>query len=152
MTLFDEWLSETKQLQEESFGHQLPKGGADLIEWIRINTLAATDELHEALNETGWKPWATTTHVNREAFIGEVVDALHFIGNLLAGVGCTDSELSAAYYEKMDRNAQRQSEGYTGLDKCIGCGRDGGDVRAHGGLVFPISGNKIICDECNEKG
>lgn len=134
--LFGTWIKDTKTLQEqwygknfETFTHQ------ELVEWVRINILAAEDELHEALAEISWKPWASAEFFHREAFLGEIVDVLHFIGNLLAGADITDYELNSAYSEKMERNRERQRSNYTGLDKCSVCTRAGDDVVAHGGSM-----------------
>lgn len=149
--LFGNWLEETKALQELAYGHVLPKTEIpDIVQWVVINHVSAIDELHEALNEVSWKPWASAQFVNREAFIGEIVDALHFVGNLLAGVGCTDEELSAAYAEKMTRNAKRQLEGYDGVsDKCSICRRDMGDLKAHGDKGYEEKATGIkFCELC----
>src|SRR3546814_16501718 len=34
-----------------------------LVEYIKNQVLALLDEGHEALNEVGWKPWASSRHV-----------------------------------------------------------------------------------------
>lgn len=118
-------LAEQERLQRESFGND-PKhlSGEALIDFIRWNTLALEDELHEALAETGWKPWATSKHVNREAFIAELVDAFHFFMNLMLAVDCTADELFATYLEKHKLNAERQAAGYDGvMGKCSVCKR-----------------------------
>lgn len=149
MPLFDSWLSETKELQNQYYDQNLPiLWDEKLIEFIRWNTLAAEDELHEALNEVSWKPWASAQFINREEFIGELVDALHFIGNMLAGVGCSDEELSEAYEEKMARNRARMTEGYTGLEKCSICKRSKDDVIAHGGTMISDGDFAMICNRC----
>ena len=135
-TLFGTWIKDTVDLQEEFYKpgiRNLPQG--ELEDWIRINTLAAEDELHEALQEISWKPWAKSEYFNREAFIGEIVDVLHFVANMLGAANCTDEELNAAYLEKMERNRERQRQNYTGLDKCTKCNRAADDVRAHGGVM-----------------
>src|SRR5690606_25002112 len=83
------------------------------IEFIRWNVLALTDELHEALNECGWKPWATSRHVNEEAALKELIDAWHFFMNLLWAIGgraLKDNDALAdalfnAYVAKNKRNA-----------------------------------------------
>lgn len=146
--LFGTWLEETKELQEQYYGKEYPIEGQELIDYIVINTVAAEDELHEALNEVSWKPWASANFVNREAFIGEIVDTLHFIGNMLVGVECTDLELSKAYEEKMIRNRARMTEGYTGLEKCSICKRSKDDVIAHGGNMIPDGDFSMICNHC----
>lgn len=118
-------LQSQHMLQINSFGND-PKelNMEQQIEWIRWNTLALEDELHEALAETGWKPWATSKHVNREAFVGELVDAFHFFMNLMLVVDCSAEELADRYFAKRDKNAKRQANGYDGVaGKCGVCKR-----------------------------
>lgn len=108
--------------------------------FIKDMVLACEDELHEALGEVGWKPWATSRHVNREAYVGELVDALHFFVNLCLVVGVTPHELFDRYMEKRARNAARQAAGYDGVTgKCPGCGRamDDPGVKCHRRELLP---------------
>lgn len=150
--LFGNWVKKTKYLQELAYGHSFNDfTDEELVEWVRINILAAEDELHEALGEISWKPWAKSQFFNREAFLGEIVDVLHFVGNLLAGAGITDEELNVAYHEKMERNKKRQAEGYTGLDKCILCKRAEDDIEAHLGFVMETDNGQTICGDCAHK-
>jgi len=113
------------QLQRESFGidpHRMDDETRN--QFIRDMVLAATDELHEALAEVGWKPWATSRHLNRDAFIGELVDVLHFLVNLWLAAGATAEEVETRYMEKANRNMIRQNKGYDGVwGKCTECGR-----------------------------
>lgn len=96
----------------------------DKMEYIRTQILALTDELHEAMAETGWKPWASSNHINVEAFKGELVDAWHFFMNLMLSVGMTSEELFQAYVGKNAVNHLRQDQGYDGVStKCPGCKR-----------------------------
>lgn len=91
---------------------------------IRDNVLACTDELHEALGESGWKPWASSNHLNREAFQAEMVDAWHFFMNLMLHSGMTATDLYDGYVKKNAKNLQRQADGYDGVTtKCPGCKR-----------------------------
>jgi len=131
-------------LQRESF-HTDPKNLSDQerAEWIRWNMLALHDELHEALTEVGWKPWATSHHLNREAYKGELVDAFHFFINLCLVANISAKELLDGYFAKRARNAQRQVDGYTGLDKCPGCKRAWDDIF----LVRAVTDNSIYADE-----
>lgn len=122
---FQEALDAQHQLQINSFGAD-PKGldNEAKLEWIRWNMLALMDELHEALAETGWKPWAKSKHVSRDAFVSELVDAFHFMMNLMLVVDCDADEFLAKYFEKRGINAKRQAEGYDGVaGKCRGCKR-----------------------------
>jgi dimeric dUTPase (all-alpha-NTP-PPase superfamily) len=114
-----------KKLQEESFGIDFTDlSDEERSQFIKDMVLAATDELHEALAEVGWKPWASSRHINREAFVGELVDVLHFIVNLWLAVGATPEEVEQRYQEKAEKNAKRQKEGYDGVwGKCPVCKR-----------------------------
>lgn len=114
-----------RKLQEESFGVKLDElSDEQRSQFIKDMILAATDELHEALAEVGWKPWATSRHINREAFVGELVDVLHFIVNLWLAVGATPEEVQDRYQQKADKNAKRQQDGYDGVwGKCPECKR-----------------------------
>ena len=121
-------LDAQEDLQINSYGSSpallLPDDPEAAIDFIRWNILALTDELHEALGETGWKPWATSRHVNLTAFKGELVDAFHFFMNLMLAVGMDGDELFERYHEKRAKNAKRQAEGYDGVStKCPGCKR-----------------------------
>ncbi len=147
--LFGSWIENTKYLQEEFYGHKFEDFTVqERVEWVRINILAAEDELHEALGEISWKPWASAQFFNREAYLGEIVDVLHFVANLLAGANISDEELNAAYLEKMERNRERQRAGYSGTDKCDYCKRANDDIVAHGGKVFPLDNGGFMCDDC----
>lgn len=134
-------LAELMTLQHELQTGSYPEGspivldGEARIEFIRWNVLALTDELHEMLNECGWKSWATSRHVNETAAFKELVDAFHFFMNLCMVVCPSDTALHggpvavadllvAEYKAKRQVNAQRQADGYTGLEKCPGCKRD----------------------------
>lgn len=112
-------------LQIDAYGadpRELMEG--DRIEFIRWNVLALEDELHEALAETGWKPWATSRHINTDKFHGELVDAFHFFMNLCLVSGLTAEQLLDRYAEKRAINAKRQARGYDGVDgKCPKCRR-----------------------------
>lgn len=129
MPSLDEAFSAQKSLQHSSYNTDVTNlSEEDRAEFIRWNVLALTDELHEALAEVGWKPWATSRHLNREQYKGELVDAFHFLINLCLAANITSSELLDGYFVKRERNAKRQSDGYTGLSKCPGCKRAWDDI------------------------
>jgi dimeric dUTPase (all-alpha-NTP-PPase superfamily) len=102
------------------------------VEFIRWNVLALEDELHEMLNEVGWKPWATSRHVNEDLAMKELVDAFHFFMNLMLAVApqhLSVEQLTTAfvdgYFRKRTVNAQRQEDGYDGVaGKCPSCHRE----------------------------
>lgn len=118
------------ELQRDTYGHDFEKmSDTERIEFIKTNVLALTDELHEALGEVGWKPWTTSRHINEDAYLGELVDAFHFLMNLVLVLGYKEEVISERfvdrYFLKRAVNAQRQNDGYDGVSgKCTGCGRD----------------------------
>lgn len=122
---FSDALEAQHQLQINSYGKDPASlTGEERAEFIRWNILAAEDELHEALAEVGWKPWATSRPLNYGAFKGELVDAFHFFMNLMLVAGITADEFLTAYQVKREKNAKRQIEGYDGVTgKCKDCGR-----------------------------
>lgn len=124
------WLSSTHDLQQNTYGQNLPKHGEALADYVLMNVAALLVEIGEASSEVGWKPWALPRGwLNREAFIGELVDAGHFLANMLVAVGCTDNEWETRYREKQTRNIQRQRDGYDGVSlKCHSCRRALDDV------------------------
>jgi dimeric dUTPase (all-alpha-NTP-PPase superfamily) len=105
--------------------------GDHMAEFMRWNAWAVEDELHEAMAEVGWKPWATSRHINQEAFMKEMVDAFHFFMNMLL-CGCQGwspsqiaDEFTKMYIVKNAINAQRQAKGYNGVTgKCPKCHRE----------------------------
>lgn len=125
--MFEDWLMTTRVLQRQSFGRDPAMlEGAELAEYVRWNTLAANDELMEALHEVDWKPWTVTEDGfrNRDAFVGELVDVLHFVANMLVSANCSDEELSERYRAKQQKNRERMaSKTYDGKNKCPGCQR-----------------------------
>jgi hypothetical protein len=128
-------LEEQLLLQQESFGldpRQLE--GVDRAEFVRWNVLALEDELHEAMQEIRWKPWVDESirgeWVDRDAFMCELVDAFHFLMNLMlvaesaklarnrvpasSAARYIADEFYERYMVKRVTNARRQAEGYTG--------------------------------------
>lgn len=105
------------------------------IDYVKLNVLALTDELHEALAEChGWKPWTKGEHaIDRDKYLGELTDALHFLVNLYLVVGGRADEITALFMKKNAVNHTRQDTGYTG-QKCAVCRRelDGLPVLARG--------------------
>lgn len=83
-------------------------------EAYRIYTLAAVDELMEALHEVPWKPWATRTSWDRENLGEELADAFTFLVQLCCIVGIDAEELEERYWQKSRVNVQRQASGTYG--------------------------------------
>lgn len=144
MRTFVEWLLAQYRLETESFLNDPPRLSPEQRkDFARWNAYALEDELHEATQEVAWKPWASTDHFNREAFLREMVDVLFFAGNLIlmaAEVDCFDgddgeadevairmlgAELWEMYQAKVEVNAARMREGYNGkAEKCPRCDRE----------------------------
>ncbi len=120
-----EMLAKTKQLQVEIYGsspHVWSDG--DRIEYIKEMVLAATDELHEALGEVGWKSWASSRRIDRDAYLGELIDVLFFLMDLFIVVDTRGSEVTDRYLKKLAINTTRAKGTYTGVDeKCSTCRR-----------------------------
>jgi hypothetical protein len=129
---FSKLLRMQLDLQRGSFRDPRELNDEERAEFIRWNMLALEDELHEALAEVGWKPWATDRSMNVGLFRNEMVDAIHFFMNLLL-VSCDDDEepedladdFEQRYRRKVEVNAQRQRDGYDSKSgKCSHCHRD----------------------------
>lgn len=131
-------LDRQRELQKKHYGVDVTTlSDEERAQYIRDMSLALTDELHEALNETGWKPWATSRHVNRQAYLGELIDVLHFWCNLVLITNTNEKELLDMYFAKADKNAKRQLAGYDGVaGKCTTCGRAFDDTAV---LCTPIA-------------
>lgn len=94
------------------------------IQFIKDMELALRMELGEMLDETGWKPWATSNHVNEEAMQGELADVLLFFINLCMAANASPELIAEKTFEKMQRNLDRQLAGYDGITgKCVRCKR-----------------------------
>lgn len=98
--------------------------GAERVEYIRVMTIALEDEMHEALGEVSWKPWAKAEYFNRDAFVSELIDAMHFLVNLFLVAGADELEVAMLYALKSAKNHKRQDDGYDGVStKCPICRR-----------------------------
>ena len=96
----------------------------DKMRYITEQALAVSAEVHEALNETGHKSWATSNHIKREAYVAELRDALQHLFNLMLVVGVTPQELCTKMMEKQRVNLARIRDGYDGVStKCPQCHR-----------------------------
>lgn len=94
------------------------------MEYLREQSLALIAEVHEALAETGWKSWASSMHINREAFKGELADVFCFFMNLMMVADITPAELMDATTRKIKKNHERQDNAYDGVStKCSQCKR-----------------------------
>jgi len=90
---------------------------------VQTQGLACIVEIGEALAETGWKPWASSNHINVEPFRSELIDALRFLMNLIIISGMSPEGVVHHYEESIAKTNARVDNGYTGLEKCPGCHR-----------------------------
>lgn len=116
------------QLQVDSFKITPWRlSGAERREYVAAMSLGLHDEISEALQEIAWKPWAKDDYINAKEFVGELVDAFHFLMNLALIVDPTGDAFVEAYFKKAEVNARRQAgSGYSVIEegsKCKHCGR-----------------------------
>jgi hypothetical protein len=91
---------------------------------VREQMLALVAEAAEALNEVGWKPWATSRHFNVVSFRSELIDILRFWMNLAIISGMSAEGIYQTYLSSMEKTVARLIEGYDGVTgKCPGCKR-----------------------------
>jgi hypothetical protein len=127
-----------RELQTKTYGHDFTvMSTQDRVHFIKENVLAMTDELHELLAETSWKPWAKSEFLNEEKAFSELIDAWHFMMNIMLVITPDlDSDhlanlFTSMYFMKRDVNVQRQEDGYDGQStKCPKCKRALDDVGA----------------------
>lgn len=126
MDRLDEMYHMQRELQSKINGYEIgEQTDEQRIDNIKMNVLAATAELIEVLDETGWKPWATSRHVNYDRGQQELVDVWHFFMNLMLHFNMQPHHLYERYREKYLVNVRRQEDGYDGVkEKCPQCHRD----------------------------
>lgn len=126
---FDTMMEMQRALQLKINGYDIEDQDDELrVQNIKLNVLALTAELHEALDETAWKPWATYLKsrplVSEEPFRAELIDAFHFMMNLFLHAGMTAEDVWIGYARKHGINVTRQDEGYDATtSKCPQCQR-----------------------------
>jgi len=82
---------------------------------LRDVTLKGVEEMFEALQELkNAKSHRQTDvpHLDREAFLEEIVDAMKYFYTTLKLVGITPDELHSAYLRKHDKICRRLRDGY----------------------------------------
>lgn len=155
----DQMFHEQRELQIKSYGKDPGEitDPEERIQFIKDMSLALTDEMAEFMAEIGWKPWATSRHVNEEAAQGELVDQFHFFMNLCMAVNMTPDMLFTKYMLKRQKNADRQAAGYDGVTtKCARCKRalddTGVDCETH--TADPLDPNRPNgwCGQIDEDG
>lgn len=95
-----------------------------LANYRRSMAWATVSELVEAMDETGWKPWATSRHTNREEFMDEMTDVWLFVLNMMLSVGMTADDLLERFVKKQQNARLRHYNQYDGVtSKCPKCKR-----------------------------
>lgn len=125
--MLDKMMGMQEELQRRYLSGYHPQLLPDIqrMEYVRTMHTAIIKELGEVMDECGWKPWASSNHINETAFKAELVDVFHFFMNFMLVVGMTPAELYAGYMRKNAKNHERQDKGYDGVTgKCPGCHRD----------------------------
>jgi dimeric dUTPase (all-alpha-NTP-PPase superfamily) len=127
----------------------------ELARFITWNHSALIVELGEMMQEVGWKPWASSRHVNHPQAMQEMVDAWHFFLNILLALAAMNYmsiwemaiQFENYYQEKNAKNLQRQVDGYDGVsDKCPKCQRD--TVEATTRMSQPLGDERTIYTYC----
>lgn len=114
--MLQEMIDLQAKLQSETYGKDISKlDTREKIEAYRINMMALQDELHEALNEMSWKPWAKAEYFNDDRVQQELVDAWHFFMNLMIISDMDAEKLHLRYLAKRKVNIKRQEDGYDGV-------------------------------------
>lgn len=114
--MLQEMIDLQAKLQSETYGKDISKlNTREKIEAYCINMVALQDELHEALNEMSWKPWAKAEYFNDDRVQQELVDAWHFFMNLMIISGMDAEKLHLRYLAKRKVNIKRQEDGYDGV-------------------------------------
>jgi hypothetical protein len=133
-----------QELFERSLGYDFDNMDTeDRIEFIKNTALAINAEVLEALDETGWKPWTTSWHINEAKYKAELVDVFHFFLCMMLAVNMSTAELFEGYRAKMAINIRRQQEKYDGKNKCPQCKRAYDDSA----VDCEKSTNGYYCDE-----
>lgn len=86
------------------------------VEAYRYTTLAAVDELMEALHHVPWKPWSKRELWDWEELHEELVDVFTFFVQLCHLAGLSAESLELGYFDKAKINKNRQDSGKYGID------------------------------------
>jgi hypothetical protein len=149
---FSDWIDSTRRLQEVAYGSYYEDfTDEQRADSMMMNLFAIVAETVELGQEVGWKPWSQPRGwVNREQGVREIVDIMHFAGNMLVHLKATGAELTAAYKAKQLENLQRQMAGYDTRDKCPNCHRDTSTFRTgSNGDTFCLCGALITMAPLN---
>lgn len=118
------------------------------VEYFKDMSLAGIAEIIEMMEETGWKPWSSSWHINLEAARGEWIDAWHFLMNCANTLNMDERIITHLYFEKARVNEARANGTYDGKStKCLLCKRALDDISVR---CYAPSGNTSgWCAETN---
>lgn len=148
----EEWIALQRALQIEAFGlDPVMLEGDALGEFVTWNAYALADELHELTAEIQWKPWAKQrgTIIDSSRALGEVVDIMHFLGNLILAFKIDPEHIAEAYAAKVQVNIDRQKNDYDAMSgKCPSCKRD---LKEAGTAEFMVQldGARFMVTQCD---
>lgn len=109
----------------EIFGHQkylmedvykISNDPKSRVDCYRTTTLAAVDELMEALHHVPWKPWSKREDWDINELHDELVDVFTFFVQLCHLAGMGPERLERGYFEKAKVNKDRQESGTYGVE------------------------------------
>lgn len=103
-----------KYLMEEVY--KISHDRKSQVECYRTTTLAAVDELMEALHHVPWKPWSKRELWDWEELYAELADVFTFFVQLCVLVGIDADKLKELYFQKSKINKARQDSGTYGID------------------------------------
>lgn len=103
-----------KYLMDEVY--KLKSDPKSMVEHYRITSLAAVDELMEALHHVPWKPWSKRIAWDWSELREELVDVFTFLIQLCLLAGLDSKSLEKGYFEKAKINLERQDSGTYGVD------------------------------------
>ena len=86
------------------------------VDHYRTTTLAAIDELLEALHNIPWKPWSKRELWDYDELQNELVDVFTFFVQLCILAGMCHGDLKRGYFRKSKINEARQESGTYGAD------------------------------------
>src|SRR5687767_4204603 len=105
------------EIQAKVFGHEFDiMTNEERILFIKDMVLSTTNELHEAMRETGWKSWSTSRHIHLDLYVNELVDVYCLLMNLFLVTGMYPDEVAEELFKRVSQkqqlNIQRQESGY----------------------------------------
>lgn len=102
-----------KYLMDEVY--KISRARESQVECYRTTTLAAVDELMEALHHVPWKPWSKRELWDWDELHKELVDVFTFFVQLCILSGLDDDKLRDGFFAKSKINKARQDSGTYGL-------------------------------------